>query len=126
MQEKLTDNPAPTSSRASSFFIENILGNGRNEHGSVPNSGRGIHGAEVVLTGGVPSAHHADWGAAAPDGSGSTARESPIQLSRGGTDLNFRALETPQSEYRSENRSSLNKVCASLSGADTLRRRSLL
>lgn len=113
MQEKLTDNPTPTSSRASSFFIDNILGNARNGHGSMSNSGRGIPGVEAVSIGRVTNAHRADTSAPAPDGSSSAVRESLMQWNRGGTDSNFRALETPQSEYgptmRSENRSLCNR-----------------
>lgn len=104
MQEKLTDSQTPTSSRASSFFIENLLGKGRNGQESISARSRGEAGVETVSTGRVLNAHHADTSASAPDGSSSTARspyrDSPLQWYRGGTALNFRALETPQSEYR--------------------------
>ncbi len=104
MQEKLTNSQTPTSSRASSFFIENLLGKGRNGQESISARSRGEAAVETVSTGRVLNAHHADTGAPAPDGSSSTARspyrDLPLQWYHGGTALNFRAVETPQSEYR--------------------------
>ena len=103
MQEKLTETRAPTSSRASSFFIENLLGKERSAQGTLSHSGRGGAGVETVSTGRVSSSHHGDAGAPAPHGTGSTAwsphRDLPLQWYRGGAALNFRALETPHSEY---------------------------
>lgn len=104
MQDKLKDNQTPSTSRASSFFIENILSKGWNEQGSVSNSGRGTAGAETISSGRVSNAHHADTSAVAAEGTSSTVRsayrQSPVQWYRGVTDVNFRAFETPQSEYR--------------------------
>lgn len=104
MQEKLKDNQAPSTSRASSFFIENILSKGWNDQGSASYGGRGIAGVETNSSGRVPNAHYADASAVAAEGSSSTVRSaytrSPVQWYRGGTDLDFRAFETPQSEYR--------------------------
>lgn len=102
MQEKLKDNGTPTSSRASSFFIENILGKGRDKHESVTDRSRGEARVETGSSDGVLKAHHADVSAPEPGGCSSTARspyrDSPLQWYRGANALNFRALETPQSE----------------------------
>lgn len=100
MQEKLTDGQPPTTSRASSFFIENILGKGGDVHESVAHSGpAGV--VEAASPGTAPDSHDADTDGS---GSGSAARsrdrDSPVRWHRGGTELNFRALETAQSEYR--------------------------
>lgn len=103
MQEKLSDNRALTSSRASSFFIDNILGNKENGQGSVSSSGGGISGVETVASGRVLNTHYADGSAPITDGPSYAARspyrDSPVQWYRRRTDLNFRALDTAQSEY---------------------------
>ncbi|KAM7418584.1 hypothetical protein PAMA_015950 [Pampus argenteus] len=89
MQEKLTDNQTPTSSRASSFFIENLLGTGRNREGSASDSSRLDAGVETVSNSRVLNAHH---------GSSSFTARSPLQWCRGATTaLDSRALETPRS-----------------------------
>lgn len=94
MQEKLTDTQTPASSRASSFFIENLLSKERDGQESVSDSSRGEASADLVSTGRIRNA------LPAPRVSSSTApRESPLQWHRGGAALNFRALETPHSEY---------------------------
>ncbi|KAI3352808.1 hypothetical protein L3Q82_019381 [Scortum barcoo] len=119
MQEKLTDGQSPTSSRASSFFIENLLGTGRTGQESVSARGRREAGAETVSAGRVLSAHRADRSAPAPDGSSSAARspyrDSPLQRYRGGAALNFRALETPQSPTDTP---SSDEHCCSISTSD--------
>ncbi|XP_070841857.1 homeobox protein HMX1 [Chaetodon trifascialis] len=119
MQEKLTDNQTPTSSRASSFFIENLLGKGRNGQESMSNSGRGEAAVETVSIGRVPNAHQADTSASAPDGSSSAARSpyrnSPLQWYRGGAALNFRALETSHSP---RDNTSTDDHCCSMSTSD--------
>ncbi|KAA8594451.1 hypothetical protein FQN60_011586, partial [Etheostoma spectabile] len=115
MQKKLTDNPIPTSSKASSFFIENLLGKGRNRHDSTSDRSHGEAGVETR----VLSTHQAEASAPAPDGSGSTAqspsRDSPVQWYRGGAVLNFRALETPQSP---RDTTSSDDHCCSISTSD--------
>ncbi|XP_067440227.1 homeobox protein HMX1 [Thunnus thynnus] len=120
MQEKLTDNQTPTSSRASSFFIENLLGTGRNRQDSASDSSRGDAGVETVSNGRVLNSHHADNSAPVPDGSSSTARspyrDSPLQWYRGGTTaLNSRALETPHSPRDNTNS---EDHCCSISTSD--------
>ncbi|XP_070684509.1 homeobox protein HMX1-like [Pempheris klunzingeri] len=119
MQEKLTENQTPTSSKASSFFIENLLGKGRNGQECMSDSGRGEACVETVSTGRVQNAHRADTYAPAPDASSSAARspyrDSPLQWYRGGAALNFRALETPQSPR--ENPTS-DDHCCSVSTSD--------
>lgn len=102
MQEQLTDSQAPASSRASSFFIENLLGKGRSGQESVSGSSQGEAGVDTASISRLQNAHHADTSAPAPDGCSSTSRspyrDSPLQWYRGGTALNFRALEIPHSE----------------------------
>ncbi|XP_078126361.1 uncharacterized protein LOC144530601 [Sander vitreus] len=115
MQKKLTDNQTPTSSKASSFFIENLLGKGRNRHESTSDRSQGEAGAETVSTETrVLSTHQAEASAPAPDGSSSTARspyrDSPLQWYRGGAVFNFKALETPQSPR--DNTSSDDHCCS--------------
>ncbi len=103
MQEKLTDLQAPTSSKASSFFIENLLGKGKNEQELMTGSSRGEADVETVSSGQIRNAHHGD-GTPAPDGCSSAApsphRDSPLQWYRGRTAFNFSAVDAPQSEYR--------------------------
>lgn len=102
MQERLKEKQSSTSSRASSFFIENILGNGPDGHRPTSNGAGGICGVETASARGVQGAHQADTSAPAPVGSDSTVRcpygESSLQWCRDGTDLNFGAVETPQSK----------------------------
>lgn len=102
MQEQMKDSQAPASSRASSFFIENLLGKGRSGQKSTSVSGQGEACVETASTSRLQNAHRADTSVPAPDGCSSTARspcrDSPLQWHRGGTALNFRALETPHSE----------------------------
>ncbi|XP_026216236.1 homeobox protein HMX1 [Anabas testudineus] len=101
MQEQMKDSQAPASSRASSFFIENLLGKGRSGQKSTSVSGQGEACVETASTSRLQNAHRADTSVPAPDGCSSTARspcrDSPLQWHRGGTALNFRALETPHS-----------------------------
>ncbi|XP_073333550.1 homeobox protein HMX3-like [Pagrus major] len=120
MQGKLTENQTPTSSRASSsFFIENLLGKGRNGPESMSNSSRGEADMETVSTGRALNAYHADTSAPAPDGSSSAARspytDSPLQWYRGGTALNFSALERPQSP---RDNTGTDEHCCSISTSD--------
>ncbi|KAM8772085.1 homeobox protein HMX3-like isoform 2-T2 [Acanthopagrus schlegelii] len=88
MQGKLTENQTPTSSRASSFFIENLLGKGRTGPEPMSNSSRGEADVETVSIGRALNAYHAETSAPAPEGSSSTARspyrDSPLQWYRGG------------------------------------------
>ncbi|XP_008276149.1 homeobox protein HMX1 [Stegastes partitus] len=119
MQQKLTENASPTSSRASSsFFIENLLGKGRNGQESVPDSSRGDAGAETVSTERNLNAQHAETSAPAPGGFSSTDRsahrESPLQWYSGGN-LNFRALEAAHSP---RDIASSEDPCCSVSTSD--------
>ncbi|XP_035494475.2 homeobox protein HMX1 [Scophthalmus maximus] len=110
MQEKLTDTQTPASSRASSFFIENLLSKERDGQESVSDSSRGEASADLVSTGRIRNA------LPAPRVSSSTApRESPLQWHRGGAALNFRALETPHSPRDS---ASLEDHCCSVTTSD--------
>ncbi|XP_034749117.1 homeobox protein HMX1 [Etheostoma cragini] len=115
MQEKRTDSPTPASSRASSFFIENLLGKGRNRHESTSEGSPGEDGAETRVLG----THQAEASAPAPDGSGSKAqspsRVSPVRWYRGGAVLNFKALEAPQSPRDTP---SSDDHCCSISTSD--------
>ncbi|XP_071359447.1 homeobox protein HMX1 [Trachinotus anak] len=114
MQEKLTETRTPTSSRASSFFIENLLGKERSGQDSMSDSRRGEAGVDTVSTGRVVDAHQADTGAPTPHGSSSTARspnrDSPLQWYRGGAALNSRALETSHNPV--DNTSSEDHCCS--------------
>uniref|UniRef100_A0A3Q3Q151 Homeobox domain-containing protein n=1 Tax=Monopterus albus TaxID=43700 RepID=A0A3Q3Q151_MONAL len=115
MQDKLADSPTPTSSRVSSFFIENILGKGRNGQESMSGDSQGK--VETVSTGKVPNAHFADTSAPASHGSSSTApfpyREPLLQWYRGGAE-NFRAFEphSPRDNTSSE------EYCCSICTSD--------
>ncbi|XP_068445392.1 homeobox protein HMX1 [Clinocottus analis] len=119
MQEKLKDNQNPTSSRASSFFIENLLGKERNGHDSMSDRSRGGAGVETGSTGRVLKVYHTEASAPAPGGCGSSARspyrDSPLQWYRGGAAFNFRALETPHSP---RDNTSLDDHCCSVSTSD--------
>ncbi|XP_062293499.1 homeobox protein HMX1 [Scomber scombrus] len=101
MQEKLAEKQTPTSSRASSFFIENLLGTGRNRQDSASDSSREDASVESVSSSRVLNSHHAYTSAPIPDGSSSTARspyrDSPLWYRGGNIALNSRALETPHS-----------------------------
>lgn len=96
MEENLSGNQAPSSSKASSsFFIENILGKRGSGRESDSSGGRWISAVERVSSGG-------DLNASAHDGScfavRSLYRDPPVQWYRSGTELNFAALETSESE----------------------------
>ncbi|XP_029007687.1 homeobox protein HMX1 [Betta splendens] len=97
MREQQVENQSPAPSRASSFFIENLLSKGRSEREGFAASARGGAGVETVSTRRL----HNDTGAAAPEHCGSTARspcrEPPFQWYRAGSALNFRVLELPHS-----------------------------
>uniref|UniRef100_A0A667WSV7 H6 family homeobox 1 n=1 Tax=Myripristis murdjan TaxID=586833 RepID=A0A667WSV7_9TELE len=73
MPEKLTDSQIPTSSRASSFFIENLLGRGRNGQGSMADHSPGGAGMEIVSPSGVLDGHHAEISTQVPTGYSSAA-----------------------------------------------------
>ncbi|KAL6110578.1 hmx1 [Pungitius sinensis] len=115
MQEKLTDKQTRTSSNASSFFIENLLGKGRDGHESITDRSRGTAGLETRSIGRVQKVHHADASAPAPDGSSLTARYPDtgptLQWYRGGAAaFKYRALEKPQSPR--DNTSSDDHFCS--------------
>ncbi|CAB1413357.1 unnamed protein product [Pleuronectes platessa] len=116
MQEKLAETPTPTSSRASSFFIENLLGKERDGQELASDGSRWEAGAvEIVSVDRVVNSHPA------PHGSSSTARspyrESPLQWYRGGAaSLNFRASDTPHSPSRDN--TSPEDHCCSMTTSD--------
>lgn len=95
MEEKLSGTQAPTSSKASSFFIENILGKGSSGQQSESGGGRWISGVERVSRSGEvnASAHEGSCFAVR-----SLYRDSAGQWYRDGTELNLTALETSESE----------------------------
>ncbi|KAM3623378.1 uncharacterized protein V6R79_010382 [Siganus canaliculatus] len=105
MQEKVTDRQTPTSSRASSFFIENLLGKGRIEHESMSDNHRGEAGADTDRS--VPASSSSNSTARSPYG------ELPLPWYQGGTALNFRAFETPLSP-----RDHIDDQCCSISTSD--------
>uniref|UniRef100_A0A3P9LDE9 Homeobox protein HMX1-like n=1 Tax=Oryzias latipes TaxID=8090 RepID=A0A3P9LDE9_ORYLA len=77
MQDKSKDVQRATSSRASSFFIENLLRRGRDEPGSAPGSCWTDCGAEAAATQRHPEAFHGPAGSApAPEESASRRRSS--------------------------------------------------
>lgn len=102
MQEGLKEKQSPASSRASSFFIENILAGGQDGHRSASKSGGGAAGAETVSDGGVQSARQAESGAPAPDASDAAVRgaygESQMQWYRDAAGSNFRPLDGARSK----------------------------
>lgn len=102
MQEGLKEKQSSTSSRASSFFIENILASGQDGHRSTSSSGRSIAGAECVPASGALGARQAEAGAPAPDASDAAVlrayRESPLQWYRDASGLNLRPLDAAQSK----------------------------
>ncbi|XP_030593815.1 homeobox protein HMX1 [Archocentrus centrarchus] len=113
MNEKLMVNQAPTSARASSFFIENLLSKGQDVQESVPDRSRGGISTETQL-----NAYHTDTSASMPDInsiSQSLYRESLLQWYREGTAFNFTALETPHSPRDS---TSSADPCCSISTSD--------
>ncbi|XP_029997885.1 homeobox protein HMX1 [Sphaeramia orbicularis] len=120
MQEKQAEGQLPTASRASSsFFIENLLGKGRDDKECLTGSCGEDVGAETVSTGRALNPRHDDGSALTSDGSVSTARsphrDSPLQWYRGGTVFNFRALENPHSP---RDTSSSEEHCCSMSTSE--------
>ncbi|XP_060951589.1 homeobox protein HMX1-like [Limanda limanda] len=109
MQEKPAEAPTPTSSRASSFFIENLLGKERDEQELGPDCSRGEAGAVEVVSGDRVLNSHPG-----PHGSSSTARSpyrgSPLQWHR------FRASDTPHSPLRDN--TSPEDHCCSMTTSD--------
>lgn len=96
MEENLSRNQAPTSSKASSsFFIENILGNRGSGQESDSSAGRWISAVERVASGSDPNASAHDGSCFAVR---SLYRDPPVQWYRSGTELNLAALETSESE----------------------------
>ncbi|KAF3687238.1 Homeobox protein HMX1 GH6 Homeobox protein H6 [Channa argus] len=99
MQEKLTDDKGPTSSRASSFFIENLLGKGRNGQQSICCSSQEGAGVETVSTCRDLNAHRSEKSAPAPEETSSTVQpthtESALQWYRAGAASNFGVLKRP-------------------------------
>lgn len=95
MEEKLSANQAPASSKASSFFIENLLGKGGSGQESEASGDRWISGVEVVAGG-------CELNASAHDAScfhvRSLYRDASVQWCRGRTELNFSAPEPSESE----------------------------
>lgn len=91
----MSGNQAPTSSKASSFFIENLLGKSGSGQESEPSGDRWICGAEMVARGSEQkaSAHGGSCLAVR-----SLYRDSSVQWGRSGTEVNFSALETSESE----------------------------
>lgn len=82
MEERGSGNQAPTSSKASSFFIENLLGRRGSGQEMEPSGHRRVSGAEVVARGSCLAArppYGEPWG-------------------RSGTGANLAALETSESE----------------------------
>lgn len=113
MNEKLMVNQAPTSARASSFFIENLLSKGQDVQESMPDRSRGGISTEKQL-----NAYNTDTSASVPDVNSiaqSLYRESLLQWYREGTTFNFRALETPHSPRDS---TSSADPCCSISTSD--------
>lgn len=96
MEEKPPGNQAPTSTKASSFFIENILGKSGSGQESETSGDRWISGVERVARG-------SDLNASVHDGScfavRSLYRDPSVQWCRSRTQLNFAALEASESEW---------------------------
>ncbi|XP_029707060.1 homeobox protein HMX1 [Takifugu rubripes] len=94
MEEKVPGNQAPTSSKASSFFIENLLGKSGSGQESEPSGDRWICGAEMVARG-------SELNASAHDGSCLAVRslytDSSVQRGRTRTGVNLAALEASES-----------------------------
>ncbi|KAM8878686.1 homeobox protein HMX1 [Spinachia spinachia] len=95
MQEKLPGNQTRTSSNASSFFIENLLGKGRSGPDAITDTSRGGAGLEPRSAGRLRRAHDADASGCSP-----SARypdtDATLRWYRGGAAaLNYRALEKP-------------------------------
>ncbi|KAM3865132.1 homeobox protein HMX1 [Diretmus argenteus] len=126
MQRKLTDSQTPTSSRASSFFIENLLGKRQNVQRSTAEDAvteTASSSSSSSSSRRVPDGHRAEISAQVPGSCSSTARsphrDSSLQWYRGGAALNFKALETPHSP-RDDTRSSEERFCSiSISDRDS-------
>lgn len=110
MQVKQTDSQTPTSSRASSFFIENLLGSERSgqEAQSDKGKGRARHAKdsgreEIIFPSRVLPENRGEMNVQVPSGYSPAApsphRDSSLQWYRGVTALNFRASGIPSSEY---------------------------
>lgn len=101
MEEKVSGNQAPTSSKASSFFIENLLGKSGSGQESEPepepepSGDRWVSGPDMVARG-------SELNAPAHDGSclavRSLHRDSSGQWGRSRTEGNLAALEASESE----------------------------
>ncbi|KAM4603277.1 homeobox protein HMX1 [Polymixia lowei] len=120
MQETLTDNQAPTSSRASSFFIENLLGTGRHGQQSKADNSRGNYAItedsrreDIVSPSRALAANHREMRAHVSAGYSprSPDRDSSLRWYSGRAALNFGALETPNSP-RDDTRSSEDRCCS--------------
>ncbi|XP_068178358.1 homeobox protein HMX1 [Antennarius striatus] len=115
MQERLTDNLNSTSSRASSFLIEDILGKTRNGHELMSTSSRGASGVEGVSI--VRQAHQAERIAPAPAGNVLTARsphrDAQLERHRVGNASNLRSLQTSQNS-----REKADDLCCSILTGD--------
>lgn len=85
MEERGSGNQAPTSTKASSFFIENLLGRSGSGQESEPSGDRWVSGAERVAGGSCLAARP-------PHG------DSTVPWARSGTGVNPAALEPSESE----------------------------
>lgn len=99
MQDTPTDSQTPAPSRASSFFIDNLLGRGQDgQDAASSSSSRTDAGAETASDGRDFIAYHTEQNASEPGYCSavvrSSYRHSPLLWNRGGT------LETICSEYR--------------------------
>ncbi|KAM4584750.1 homeobox protein HMX1 [Odontesthes bonariensis] len=101
MQDKLTDNQTPASTRASSFFIDNLLGTGRGGQESVVGSGGKEAGADIFSIERHFNALHAEKSDPAAHGSSfralSSYRNASLQWNCVESTLCFRPLGIPQS-----------------------------
>ncbi|KAM9857675.1 homeobox protein HMX1 [Aulostomus maculatus] len=117
MQERLSNTRTPTSSKASSFFIENLLGKARTETECTSDGSRGDASAVTVSTSRVLNALHAD--ASALGSLGATARspymDSQLQWYRGSAAFISRALDTAHSP---RDNTSTDDHCCSVSTSD--------
>lgn len=104
MQQGLKEKQSSASSRASSFFIENILAGGQDGHRSSSKSGGGDAGAETVSAGSVQSARQAESDAPVPDTSDAAFHqayvETHLQWHRDATGSNFRPLDGTRSKCK--------------------------
>lgn len=85
MEEKVSGSLAPTSSKASSFFIENLLGTSGSAQESEPSGDPWICGAEMVARGSCPAVR-------------SLSGDPSVQWGRSRTGVNPAALGTAESE----------------------------